>query len=94
MPNPRQPPNCSTEHSFDIAINTTPTVDTPADISECDSYTLPALTNGNYFTASNGAGTALNVEMSFLLPLPYLCMQNPRQPLTVALNILLIFQLL
>ena len=53
-------PNCSSEHSFDIAINTTPTVDTPADISECDSYTLPALTNGNYFTASNGAGTALN----------------------------------
>jgi len=53
-------PNCSNEHSFDITINTTPTVDTPADISVCDSYTLPALTNGSYFTVSNGGGTPLN----------------------------------
>ncbi len=53
-------PNCSNEHSFDITINTTPTVNTPADISVCDSYTLPALTNGSYFTASNGGGTPLN----------------------------------
>jgi gliding motility-associated-like protein len=53
-------PNCFDEHSFDITINTTPVVDTPADIFECDSYTLPALTNGNYFTASNGGGTPLN----------------------------------
>jgi len=53
-------PNCTDEHTFDITINTTPAVDTPADISSCDSYTLPALTNGNYFTASNGGGTPLN----------------------------------
>ena len=53
-------PNCTDEHSFDITINTTPSVDTPADISACDSYTLPALTNGSYFTASNGGGTPLN----------------------------------
>jgi gliding motility-associated-like protein len=53
-------PNCSNEHSFDITINTTPTVDTPTNISVCDNYTLPALTNGNYFTASNGSGTPLN----------------------------------
>ena len=53
-------PNCSDEHSFDITINTTPTVDTPADVTSCDSYTLPALTNGTYFTASNGGGTQLN----------------------------------
>ena len=53
-------PSCSNEHSFDITINTTPTVDTPADVTSCDSYTLPALTNGTYFTASNGGGTQLN----------------------------------
>ena len=53
-------PNCTDEHSFDITINTTPSIDTPADISVCDSYTLPALTNGSYFTASNGGGTPLN----------------------------------
>ena len=53
-------PNCSDEHSFDITINTTPTVDTPTDVTSCDSYTLPALTNGTYFTASNGGGTQLN----------------------------------
>ena len=53
-------PNCSNEHSFDITINTLPTIDTPADVTSCDSYTLPALTNGTYFTASNGGGTQLN----------------------------------
>jgi gliding motility-associated-like protein len=53
-------PNCSDEHSFDIIINITPTIDTPADVTSCDSYTLPALTNGSYFTASNGGGTPLN----------------------------------
>ena len=53
-------PNCTSEHAFDITINTTPVVDTPADVSVCDNYTLPVLTNGNYFTASNGGGTTLN----------------------------------
>ena len=53
-------PNCTNEHSFDITINTTPVVDTPANVSACDSYTLPALTNGSYFTAANGGGTQLN----------------------------------
>ncbi|MGV8994744.1 MAG: choice-of-anchor L domain-containing protein, partial [Flavobacterium sp.] len=31
----------------------------PADVAVCDSYTLPALTVGNYFTATQGGGTAL-----------------------------------
>ena len=53
-------PNCTSEHAFDITINTTPAVDTPTDVSSCDSYTLPALTNGNYFTTANGGGTPLN----------------------------------
>ena len=53
-------PNCKNEHSFTVTINTTPTVDTPANVTSCDSYTLPSLTNGNYFTTSNGGGTQLN----------------------------------
>ena len=53
-------PNCFDEHAFTITINSTPAIDKPADLSKCDSYTLPVLTNGNYFTATNGGGTALN----------------------------------
>ena len=53
-------PNCSDENSFVITINSTPVVDSPTDVSACDSYTLPALTNGNYFSATNGGGTPLN----------------------------------
>ena len=53
-------PICYDEHSFTITINSTPAIDKPVDVSACDSYTLPALTNGNYFTAPLGGGTALN----------------------------------
>ena len=48
------------ENSFVVTINTTPLADAPADAEDCDSYTLPALTNGNYFTGTGGTGTALN----------------------------------
>ncbi|SFD34335.1 T9SS type B sorting domain-containing protein [Flavobacterium phragmitis] len=36
-----------------------PEIDKPANVVTCDSYTLPPLTNGNYFTASGGLGKAL-----------------------------------
>src|SRR5690606_21509977 len=52
-------PNCTAEDSFLVTINATPMVDDPADVTSCDSYTLPALTNGNYFTGSGGTGTPL-----------------------------------
>jgi hypothetical protein len=52
-------PNCSDENSFTVTINTTPVADDPADVTACDSYTLPALTVGNYFTGTGGTGTAL-----------------------------------
>src|SRR5690606_32855375 len=52
-------PNCFDENSFVVTINTTPTVDAPADVTACDSYTLPALTIGNYYTATGGTGTML-----------------------------------
>ena len=53
-------PNCPAEESFDITINSTPVVDGLADVFKCDSYTLPALTNGAYFTATGGGGTAFS----------------------------------
>ena len=55
-------PNCTDETPFDITINTTPVIDSPADVFNCDRYTLPALTNGGYFTATNGGGIAFNPE--------------------------------
>ncbi|MDX1774338.1 T9SS type B sorting domain-containing protein [Oceanihabitans sediminis] len=53
-------PNCSDENSFNITINNTPEVDDPADVAMCVSYTLPALTDGTYYTETGGAGTVLN----------------------------------
>ena len=43
---------CSSEESFTIIINATPLADAPSDVEACDSYVLPALTNGNYFTGT------------------------------------------
>lgn len=51
---------CSDEESFVVTINTTPVADAPSNVVACDSYTLPALTTGNYFTGSGGTGTALS----------------------------------
>ncbi|MDD2636937.1 MAG: PKD domain-containing protein, partial [Bacteroidales bacterium] len=47
-------PNCTNENSFNITINETPLVDNPVDITVCDSYVLPTLTNGEYFLSPNG----------------------------------------
>ena len=54
---------CTDESSFSITINDTPTADDPADVTECDTYTLPALSSGNaYWTAIGGAsGTGTEV---------------------------------
>ncbi|MDI1254535.1 MAG: T9SS type A sorting domain-containing protein, partial [Flavobacterium sp.] len=53
---------CSAESSFVITITPTPVVPTLNDVAVCESYTLPALANGNYYTASNGQGTMLNAN--------------------------------
>ncbi|MES2588341.1 MAG: YDG domain-containing protein, partial [Bacteroidota bacterium] len=57
-------PNCSDENSLVVTINATPTTDDPTDVTACDSYTLPALTVGNYFTGTGGTGTALSAGNS------------------------------
>ncbi|MER3319127.1 MAG: T9SS type B sorting domain-containing protein, partial [Allomuricauda sp.] len=49
------------ENSFTVTINNTPLADAPADVESCDSYVLPALVNGDYFTGSGGTGTPLSV---------------------------------
>lgn len=52
-------PICFDISSFTISVNPSPPVDTLPTVFECTEYTLPALTNGNYFTESGGNGTAL-----------------------------------
>ncbi|MFP9100203.1 choice-of-anchor L domain-containing protein, partial [Flavobacterium sp. RHBU_24] len=52
-------PNCTAETSFNVTILATPVVAEPADVASCDSYTLPALTIGDYYTATMGGGTPL-----------------------------------
>ncbi|WP_338733063.1 T9SS type B sorting domain-containing protein [Mangrovimonas cancribranchiae] len=55
------PPNtCSNESSFEVIVSGTPNVDTLPNQTVCQNYTLPALTDGNYFTGTNGTGTQLN----------------------------------
>lgn len=53
-------PNCTDENVFTVTIVPNPQVTTPGDLSACVSYTLPALSVGNYFTATGGTGTQLN----------------------------------
>lgn len=50
---------CSDEESFVITVNSSPVLTAVADVTTCGNYTLPVLTTGNYFTATNGGGTAL-----------------------------------
>ncbi|WP_091141613.1 T9SS type B sorting domain-containing protein [Flavobacterium caeni] len=46
------PNNCKTEKQFTVFIG----IDTPADISQCNGYTLPALPIGEYYTGPAGTG--------------------------------------
>ena len=54
---------CEDEESFSITITPAPDVDPLANVSECGSYTLPAITGTNltggesYYTGSSGSGT-------------------------------------
>lgn len=45
------------DEQFDINIHPLPIVDDPADVTFCNTYTLPVLINGNYFTGPGGSGT-------------------------------------
>lgn len=47
------------EEAYPLIIHPLPAVDVLDDVLTCGSYTLPPLTNGNYFTGINGNGTPL-----------------------------------
>jgi len=53
-------PNCTSNMFFELTINPIPPVDQPTDVLACvtDGYTLPALTNGNYFDSPGGTGNS------------------------------------
>ena len=51
--------NCYSITTFDLVVTPLPVMPEVDDVSECDSYTLPSLSTGNYFTAPNGTGTPL-----------------------------------
>ncbi|QBZ99131.1 T9SS type B sorting domain-containing protein [Flavobacterium sangjuense] len=55
------PPICIVDSSFTVTIVPNIEVGTRPDAFECTSYTLPALSLGNYFTAPGGTGTQLAV---------------------------------
>lgn len=52
--------NCTDENSFTITINNTPAIPVIPQANACNSYTLPALTVGDYFTQAGGTGTMLH----------------------------------
>lgn len=51
--------SCIDETSFTVTINNTPIIPAIANVYACNSYTLPSLTIGNYYTGTGGSGTAL-----------------------------------
>ncbi|WP_298117612.1 fibronectin type III domain-containing protein, partial [Flavobacterium sp.] len=59
---------CVDTTSLTVTVNAIPVPDAPANVVACDSYTLPALTTGNYYTGSNGTGTMLSAGNTILLP--------------------------
>lgn len=56
-----EPNVCSNESSFNVTINNV-SVDTILNQTVCSEYTLPTLTNGSYFTDTNGSGSSLNAN--------------------------------
>ena len=52
--------NCTDESFFDITINITPDVLPVRDVKVCNSYTLPAIAVGDYYTGPNKSGTLLH----------------------------------
>lgn len=51
---------CTAQSSFVVTVNVTPDVLAVADVSACDSYALPALAVGHYYSAPDGGGTQLD----------------------------------
>jgi len=54
--------NCSNETSFTVSIIPTPIVANQPNVNTCNSYTLPSLATGNYYTQPNKNGAMLNAS--------------------------------
>lgn len=52
------------DEQFDINIHPLPLVDTLPDVTYCNGYTLPTLTNGNYYSGSGGTGIAYSAGIT------------------------------
>lgn len=65
-------PVCADADSFNVIIG----ISTPSDINQCEPYTLPAVSIGNYYTGPNAtgtlipAGTVINQTTSLYLNIP------------------------
>ena len=51
---------CTNTGSTTLTVTPLTTPDDPSDVTSCSNYVLPSLTNGNYFSGTNGTGTAYN----------------------------------
>ncbi|WP_339887281.1 choice-of-anchor L domain-containing protein [uncultured Flavobacterium sp.] len=54
--------SCFAVTSFQIIVNPLPQVDSIPEVIACENFTLPALTNGAYYTGPNGSGNQLNAN--------------------------------
>ena len=69
--------NCFSVTNFTINVYPQPLVDTLPNAIQCHSYFLPVITNGNYFTGSNGSGTMLHAGDEILIPGTYYIFNGP-----------------
>lgn len=51
---------CDSTITLNLTITTTPASPVLSDVSACESYELPAISEGNYFSSANAGGTAFN----------------------------------
>jgi gliding motility-associated-like protein len=67
-------PNCFDEETFTVTINLTPVITPLANVTICNSYTLPAITGTNltgnqaYFSGPGGTGTQFNAGTVITTP--------------------------
>lgn len=55
---------CATTTTMDITVIELPVIGSIASVTSCNSYSLPALPVGNYYTGPGGTGTLLNADAS------------------------------
>ncbi|MGL5112969.1 MAG: choice-of-anchor L domain-containing protein, partial [Flavobacterium sp.] len=68
---------CFTVVALNLIINPLPLADTLPDVIVCDSYTLPPIINGKYFTGPDGTGTQLNIGDTITLAGTYYIYSPP-----------------